>query len=158
MSAWATMRSGTRRTSSPPGTAFRSPNWSASSQRPRPAAHHAEVLAELRATVDAHEAVRRPLLVDEHRRARVAAQRPAAHDAGAGDEDDVVAVEEEPDRQHVGAAVPAGHRQLAGAGAVEQEGPPLLDAHITHAPPSRVRVRLRELRGITRMAAHPPAV
>ena len=78
---------------------------------------------------DAHEGVRRALVVDAQRGDPVAGQRAALDRVRAGVEDEVVAVEHEPDRHHVGPAVVARRGELAGARALAHEGAPLGVVH-----------------------------
>src|SRR5450755_5048373 len=94
--------------------------------------HLLEVGAEGHRAADRDERERRPVVVHAHARPAGAGQRAALQRAGAGVEDDVVALEHEPDRHHVRAAIAARRGQLAGPGADHDELPPLGIRHRAH--------------------------
>ena len=136
MSAWARTWSACRRTSSSPSTALRSPELRgalgahvARADRGGPAAQVVALGRDGDRAGDAHEGVGRALVVDAQRGDPVAGQRAALDRVRAGVEDEVVAVEHEPDRHDVGPAVVARRGELAGARALADEGAPLGVVH-----------------------------
>ena len=108
MSAWARTWSACRRTSSSPsiGVALAELRGAigahvARADRGGPAAQVVAIGRDRDRAGDAHEGVRRALVVDAQRGDPVAGQRAALDRVRAGVEDEVVAVEHEPDRHHV---------------------------------------------------------
>ena len=78
---------------------------------------------------DGDEGERRLLVVDAQCGAPVPLQRLALHGGLVRREDEVVAVEHEPDRHDVRCAVLAGHGELARPGAGLDERPPFVVGH-----------------------------
>jgi hypothetical protein len=97
-----------------------------------------------RVAVDSHEAVRRPVVVDAQRHARVARERMPLHRTPLRLEHErAVVVEQEPDRRHERRPVLANDRQLRRSGSFEEKRLHVVWAELAHegtldaAPPAR---------------------
>ena len=91
-----------------------------------PALQLVVVVRDLGDAVDDDEREGCGFVVDGDAHARITLQRLSLHRSRAGGEDHVVAVEHEPHRRHVRAAVGTRGRDLRGAGAFHQEGAALV--------------------------------